>query len=37
MIRRIAAGFVFVMAFLLVIAEVQRHDDRAANEYQQEQ
>jgi hypothetical protein len=37
MIRRIAAGFVFVMAFLLVCAEAQRHDDKAANEFQQEQ
>jgi hypothetical protein len=35
MIRRIAAGFVFVMAFLLAIAEVQRRDDRAVTEYQQ--
>jgi hypothetical protein len=27
MIRRIAAGLVFVMAFLVLVAEAQRYDD----------
>jgi hypothetical protein len=33
MIRRIAISFVIVMGFLLVIAEVQRADDRATHEF----
>jgi hypothetical protein len=35
MIRRIAISFVIVMGFLLVIAEVQRHEDKAGTEFQQ--
>lgn len=36
MIRRLAVSFVIVMGFLLVIAEVQRADDRQHTEFQQQ-